>query len=363
MALSNFKDGDWHCAACGDHQFARNSQCRRCGAPKPVVSTNQQVAKPGDWICPNPACQDLQFERNPACRRCGTPKPVKSDTVVGERWNGEVVNLNARVGFGASKGGGVLPGAGCFDGALPQGIAADPVNAQGSHLEPEAQPAADDQGMLGGDSGLNFVDGELSGRASAGIGAGAPVPTARPANNQSMKEGDWLCTACGDHQFARNTVCRSCGAARPDEMGMSGRDLPGVRSATNTQRASSGGTVESSNSNGSVLESPRPGNNQEYKEGDWYCGKCGDHQFARNDTCRNCGAPRSAEGGIKGMGGMPRAGSPGATGCKGGCAGGYGACSYSNSHGSLKGGYAFGAVPRYMATSPYALASSYTAAG
>jgi len=28
--------GDWDCPQCGDHQFARNSECRRCRAPKPL---------------------------------------------------------------------------------------------------------------------------------------------------------------------------------------------------------------------------------------------------------------------------------------------------------------------------------------
>jgi len=26
-----------------------------------------------------------------------------------------------------------------------------------------------------------------------------------------LKEGDWFCTMCGDHQFAKNTACRKCG--------------------------------------------------------------------------------------------------------------------------------------------------------
>merc|ERR1711869_63375 len=29
------KPGDWECVACGDVQFARNIECRKCGAPKP----------------------------------------------------------------------------------------------------------------------------------------------------------------------------------------------------------------------------------------------------------------------------------------------------------------------------------------
>merc|ERR1719284_25258 len=27
--------GDWACPSCGDHQFARNTECRKCGTPNP----------------------------------------------------------------------------------------------------------------------------------------------------------------------------------------------------------------------------------------------------------------------------------------------------------------------------------------
>lgn len=33
----------------------------------------------------------------------------------------------------------------------------------------------------------------------------------------------------------------------------------------------------------------------DYWEGDWKCAKCGDHQFARNRECRNCGAAREEQ--------------------------------------------------------------------
>ncbi|CAK0879864.1 unnamed protein product [Prorocentrum cordatum] len=74
-ARDGFKPGDWTCAACGDHQFAKNESCRKCGAEKPRVSNNGQIMKTGDWICPNPDCADVQFARNDVCRKCGTGKP------------------------------------------------------------------------------------------------------------------------------------------------------------------------------------------------------------------------------------------------------------------------------------------------
>ena len=36
-AASKAKPGDWLCPRCADHQFARNSTCRKCGEPKPAA--------------------------------------------------------------------------------------------------------------------------------------------------------------------------------------------------------------------------------------------------------------------------------------------------------------------------------------
>lgn len=43
--MSNMKPGDWTCPQCGDLQFARNSSCRMCSAPKP--DPNDPVSFPG----------------------------------------------------------------------------------------------------------------------------------------------------------------------------------------------------------------------------------------------------------------------------------------------------------------------------
>lgn len=41
----------------------------------------------------------------------------------------------------------------------------------------------------------------------------APLST----NNQAMMSGDWICPACGDLVFARNTSCRRCKAEKPPD--------------------------------------------------------------------------------------------------------------------------------------------------
>merc|ERR1719378_1316855 len=42
------------------------------------------------------------------------------------------------------------------------------------------------------------------------------------SSSAPMMPGDWVCPSCGDHQFARNTSCRKCGAAKPMDAGMGG---------------------------------------------------------------------------------------------------------------------------------------------
>lgn len=82
--------GDWLCPSCGDLQFARNTQCRRCATPYPGPQFHAAPAagkggkgcggkggkdtpRPGDWNCPN--CGYMLYANRTECRRCGTPKP------------------------------------------------------------------------------------------------------------------------------------------------------------------------------------------------------------------------------------------------------------------------------------------------
>jgi hypothetical protein len=90
---------------------------------------------------------------------------------------------------------------------------------------------------------------------------GAP-PAGRP--------GDWVCPGCHDLQFAKNTTCRRCHSMKPGS-GPAGMMLPG------------GGLVT-----GGYGSAPH----QQMLAGDWICSRCRDHQFARNVSCRRCGAPR-----------------------------------------------------------------------
>eukprot|EP00930_Biecheleria_cincta_P026122 TRINITY_DN1846_c0_g1_i4.p1 TRINITY_DN1846_c0_g1~~TRINITY_DN1846_c0_g1_i4.p1 ORF type:complete len:316 (-),score=63.70 TRINITY_DN1846_c0_g1_i4:240-1187(-) len=300
--------GDWICSACGDHQFARNQACRKCGAGKPGggggaggsnmlaqaqalvemmsqgggagAGIQQMMAmaakslggagyaggggfgkgsggkgaananvEQGDWFCAS--CGDHQFARNAACRKCGAPK---SDTAEDAPGGFNMAALSAP-SFGGGGGGAqpAMPG----DWNCP--ACGDHQFARNSVCRKCGSPkdGAGGAGAFGGGGGGGAAALMASVMAAMGGGKGALGGKGKGGKGQ-MVEGDWICPSCGDHQFARNQACRKCGAAKDD------------------------GAVLQQHSNAKLLP------------GDWICPGCGDHQFQRNMQCRKCGMDKPA---------------------------------------------------------------------
>mmetsp|Transcript_9403 Transcript_9403/g.15180 ORF Transcript_9403/g.15180 Transcript_9403/m.15180 type:complete len:384 (+) Transcript_9403:53-1204(+) len=309
--------GDWYCPGCNDLQFARNAECRRCGTPKnasaggsvgkgggarmggaagyggcvgfePVFFAPAEYGRggfgpammkgggcfgppmmmacgggggggrPGDWFCPS--CGDVQYARNAVCRNCGTPKPA--------------------VG-GIGMGGGMSSYGGCGGGMMDRMMGPAPAGkerpgdwyctacgdlqfAKNASCRRCGQPKPDEREFAR--DRYTAMNGHGPGAYSGGGGGGSGGGTPRGG-----KPGDWICESCGDLQFARNTECRKCGAAPPGSGGREERVFEKVESF-------SGG-----------------GGRSTMRPGDWECAKCGDHVFARNASCRKCGAAKPDE--------------------------------------------------------------------
>eukprot|EP00446_Apocalathium_sp_SHHI-4_P002663 CAMPEP_0177180388 /NCGR_PEP_ID=MMETSP0367-20130122/15367_1 /TAXON_ID=447022 ORGANISM="Scrippsiella hangoei-like, Strain SHHI-4" /NCGR_SAMPLE_ID=MMETSP0367 /ASSEMBLY_ACC=CAM_ASM_000362 /LENGTH=165 /DNA_ID=CAMNT_0018627173 /DNA_START=71 /DNA_END=568 /DNA_ORIENTATION=+ len=133
-----------------------------------------------------------------------------------------------------------------------------------------------------------------------------------------FKEGDWSCPACGDHQFKRNTQCRKCGEANPE--------APDTAECKWCQKGEcwDHGQIKKDKGKGKGKEDMMQmmyammfgggggggdGSGYGWKPGDWKCAGCGDHQFAKNETCRKCGEAKPADAGKGG-------GKAGGKGCK-----------------------------------------------
>ncbi|CAG9581041.1 Zn-finger_in_Ran_binding_protein_and_others_putative [Leishmania major strain Friedlin] len=73
-----FMTEDWHCA-CGAHNFARNTHCRKCHklhTSNTSATTEERLLKrhPGDWACP--ACEMYNFSWRKVCKRCSRAQPA-----------------------------------------------------------------------------------------------------------------------------------------------------------------------------------------------------------------------------------------------------------------------------------------------
>ena len=71
--MPNFKQGDWICI-CGDHQFAKNTNCRQCGKPRGDGSKQSRPSnfQVGDWLCGK--CKSHNYKSRIECRDCGNLK-------------------------------------------------------------------------------------------------------------------------------------------------------------------------------------------------------------------------------------------------------------------------------------------------
>jgi hypothetical protein len=116
----------------------------------------------------------------------------------------------------------------------------------------------------------------------------------RPPRPVDMKPGDWICPneGCKNHNFARRTMCFKCSAPRPAGLG----DMP--RSPARDYSGGGGGGgggygggYGGGGYGGGYRGPPRRGP-MEMRPGDWACSGCGEHNFARRDTCRRCNAPK-----------------------------------------------------------------------
>lgn len=74
----------------------------------------------------------------------------------------------------------------------------------------------------------------------------------------AIREGDWTCAACNNHNYASRAVCNRCGS-------------PNVAKIMPTKV---GGDM---------------------REGDWMCGQCGNHNYASRQACNRCEAPKPSK--------------------------------------------------------------------
>jgi len=270
--------GDWQCAACGNINFAARVMCnmRACGAARPdlafaampnAVAVSQGEMRANDWICEN--CGMSNFATRDACfmRKCMAPRPANPSSPT--------------IGMGMGM------------------------------VSPQF-------GMLSPPSGMSSpISGRFTPSMSRPMSSGftpsyiKPFPTEsvlQAGAMQEVREGDWICEACGNSNFRTRDACfmRKCLAPRPanassPNMGMGMVSPPVVHIPQSFQQPRQVGQVQPGLNSFSLMafEQPSPAGftypgNHDVREGDWICAACGNSNYATRTSCfmRKCMAAR-----------------------------------------------------------------------
>lgn len=278
---ANMKEGDWICPSCTNHNFASRTVCNRCGGPKPPPEGKGQ---PGDWVCP--FCGNHNYRSRQACNRCGAPKPgaVKGGGCAGGGGNPYVMPMGPMGGKGGW--GGSCLGMTGFQPQPPTGGGGGSQFRQGDWVCTSCgnhnyasremcnkcgapKPQVPIHGGFGKGVGAHFGPGCGGGFGGCGPTKGGgfaprPGPYSPPMPpmmqgkpGSALRPGDWICTSCGNHNYASREVCNKCGADKPES------------APANLQ-----------------------GTPPNFRPGDWMCPSCGNHNFASKTACNKCGEPK-----------------------------------------------------------------------
>lgn len=236
--------------------------------PKPRMSVQEAEALAAkqqsemqsmDWLCPG--CFSVQYQKYVQCRKCGTRNPAyEVNPVVSHQVEQFLISY-------------------AFEKQ-----AADNFRS----MAPDLQQLVMSKGSL---AGVRDPTAVLIGRmrdARSGmlnLGATNALP------------GDWFCPSCNDHQFQKNTVCRSCGTPNPN--GSVGHQ--NHQSAVHQEIGMGMGMGKGKGKGGGGHNKDGSHSGSRALPGDWYCPGCNDLQFARNKQCRKCGTPNPSLGQRQGM--------------------------------------------------------------
>ncbi|XP_062185805.1 RNA-binding protein involved in heterochromatin assembly dri1-like [Phragmites australis] len=312
---SGGREGDWDCGGCGNRNYAFRSLCNRCKQPRLLVDPHtprdsKWLPRAGDWICTG--CSNNNYASRNNCKKCGLPK--------------EEAAMPAFQMAGMA-----MPAYANYIARL-QSIAASGYKmnfgmAGNSPLQQQLLANANWSYGLAGRYGMQS-SGWPFGSSNTNQFAGVP---------KDWRNGDWLCS-CGFHNYSSRTQCKECNAPVPS--GMPSTTMKNTTSdASSTLRtkrlaseelandwdnkrlnpgnasyplstagsdnlflgieqgagSSNGQAAYSKFDNGSsmALASGQVmpglmGKGAKWREGDWMCSNCNNHNYASRAFCNRC---------------------------------------------------------------------------
>ncbi|KAI3989487.1 hypothetical protein MKX01_022762 [Papaver californicum] len=306
------REGDWECGGCGNRNYAFRSFCNRCKQPRLLVDTkspadSKWLPRIGDWICSG--CSNNNYASREKCKKCGQSKelaampaiampraslPTYAHQFVRAQPQGELA-LKMNLGITGNS-------------ALQRPLPFNPNWLLGGVDKYGLQPA----------SAWPFV-----GSSNAGFPlVNAVNPLIVP---KGWRSGDWVCD-CGFHNYSSRAQCKKCNASLPSTT------LSSVANAANNDFSPTHGTKRLAseefvsdwdnkrlnagcmNHLGGVFvpyQSERMAmvssvqlqmqlrqppivptligkGAKQWRDGDWMCTNCSNHNFASRSHCNRC---------------------------------------------------------------------------
>ncbi|CBI17384.3 hypothetical protein VitviT2T_005659 [Vitis vinifera] len=313
------REGDWECSGCRNRNYAFRSFCNRCKQPRLLVDTktpadSKWLPRIGDWICTG--CTNNNYASREKCKKCGQPKEIAAMPAIA--MPGASLPTYAHY-FARAQGGpeqkmniGLMS-----NGALQQPLPLSSTWSVGGPDKYGGQPAP---------------TWPLGGNPSPAL----PFPN--HANQLLMvpkgwRNGDWICN-CGFHNYSSRAQCKKCNASMPPALGMKRlaseefvRDWDSKRlnaGHANGQQPSYPGFEQLAGSSvdpKGVAYAPYPSvtpvappnlqvpmqfphqtttptllgkGAKQWRDGDWMCTNCNNHNFASRSQCNRCKTQRDA---------------------------------------------------------------------
>lgn len=319
------REGDWECSGCRNRNYAFRSFCNRCKLPRLLVDAktpadSKWLPRIGDWICTG--CTNNNYASREKCKKCGQPKEVAA--MPASAMPG--ASLPTYQHYFARAQGGLeqkmnlgLIGNGVFQQSLPLSSnwsigGADRYGVQSASTWP-----------LGGNqsSGLPYANNE----------------TQPPMMPKGWRNGDWICN-CGFHNYSSRAQCKKCNTAMPPALGLKRLASEELNHDWDNKRLNAGHVNNQFMSNGlqqSYLgfeQMTGSGVNQktglyasypsgssagaqnlqvhmqlphqattptligkgakQWRDGDWMCTNCNNHNYASRSQCNRCKTIREA---------------------------------------------------------------------
>jgi len=304
-SVAGFREGDWMCPSCNNHNYSSKAACNRCGTPKPdahgssspvfaygapnqtTTAASQPGFRAGDWMCPQ--CGNHNYSSKVACNRCGAPKAGQHSAPSHGAYLSNAydkVSAPAPTARASPYGGkGAAP-------AKPNGAASGTGMRPGDWCCPACYShnyASKMACFKCGAPKIPQMHGPVPGGAMGNMAAMAGMQNG--AGGQGAKRpGDWTCYGCGNNNYASRTeACNRCGLPKTVFVSKSGM-RPGdwvCTSCHNHNWADRTSCMKCGTPKGSSQV-----NTKGMKPGDWLCTQCSNHNYSGKDRCHRCQSPK-----------------------------------------------------------------------